>query len=187
MAPGSIVGLALLGLAFSRAEGLAEVGPGEASAARRSVPGPARNAEFKVLVWYHQNDPLGTFKCEIYDLRREQNIAGIDAWVKEMRAKFPLYVVSATDVDLKRAEGATEALKVGSVIKRELMIAAARAGVVMDVGLDPRHPLGSTTAPLSSGIVPQLQLLPGSPAGNRATYANSPLLSSPLISVRRPP
>jgi hypothetical protein len=144
-----------------------------------------------VLVWYHRNDPLGTFKYEVYDLRREQTIAIIDAWVKETRAKHPAYVVSASDVDLNRERGATESLKVGSVIKRELAIAAARAGIIVgdrfDLGPRPSIGIGSASVVPGSAVPPRVQLLPGSPAGNRTTYSNSPLFPFPLPSMRRPP
>ena len=117
------------------------------SARERPPPGPVpnaapdllRKADFRVLVWYRRNDPLGTFKYEAYDLRRTQNLRGIDAWLTEMQMKHPAYVVIVRDVDLKRERGQTESLKVGSVIQRELMIAAGLAGLVPGGGLSP-HP-----------------------------------------------
>jgi hypothetical protein len=167
---------------LSSAVGAAEFGPGEAAAGARAVDRHARKADFKVLVWYHQKDPLGTFKYEIYDLRREQEIAKIEAWINEMRTKYPAFIVLVHDVDLARQRGATESLKVGSVIQNELAIAAARAGIITGGGLD----LGPGPN-LGVRVIPRLELLPGSPAGNRATYMNSPSLSYPLPSVRRPP
>ena len=41
------------------------------------------------------------------------------------------YIVRVRKVDLDRERGATEKLKVGSVIHRELLMAAAQSGVVL--------------------------------------------------------
>ena len=62
--------------------------------------------------------------------RRTNDKSSFDAWINEMRTKYPAYIVSVHDVDLKTERGATESLKVGSVIQRDLTIAASLAGIV---------------------------------------------------------
>ena len=52
-----------------------------------------------------------------------------------MRTKYTAYDVTIREVDLAREQGETESLKVGSVIKRELMAAAALEGVVIGYGV----------------------------------------------------
>ena len=110
-----------------------EFGPGEAAGG--SQRGQAAAADFKVLVWYRRDDALGTFKYQIYDLRKGEYSAAVDAWIKDIPAKYPAYIVLVRDVDLRREKGETEMLKVGSVIKRELMVAAAMSGVALGEGL----------------------------------------------------
>jgi len=165
MARRGLLNLTVLVLAIPTAAQTAEFGPGEAAAgahATHAAQQPGRNADFKVLVWYRRNDPLGTFKYEVYDLRRGQNTAQIDAWIQEMRTKYPAYIVLVRDVDLKREKGATESLKVGSVIQRELMIAAGLAGVVVGGGFD--HGLGqglglsSATSATARSALPPIRL-----------------------------
>jgi hypothetical protein len=113
-------------------EAAAEFGPGEAAA--RTQPSllirhVARNADFKVLIWYRRADPLGTFKYQVYDLRKREFTAEVESWIKAVATKHPGYITFVRDVDLKREKGETETLKVGAVIKRELMVAAAISGV----------------------------------------------------------
>jgi hypothetical protein len=189
VARGILVSLALLLLRLPTAAATPEFGPGEAASGARAVRRPAPRGDFLVLVWYHRNDPLGTFKYEVYDLRREQNIAKIDSWITDTRTKYPAYVISVNDVDLTRERGATESLKVGSVIQRELAVAAGLAGIVVGQRFDLRpQPALATPSPGTS--VSPLSPLNGGPsfpdARGRAAYSNSP---SPayLPSLRRPP
>src|SRR5437016_4123991 len=109
-------------------------GPGEAAGGPRAVqaakPMPSR-AEFVVLVWYRRNDPLGTFQYQVYDVRKGEYTAAVVAWVRDIRTKYPAYLVLVRTVDLSRESGSTEKLKVGSVIHRELLIAAAASGVLV--------------------------------------------------------
>jgi hypothetical protein len=104
----------------------AAFGPGEAAA--RSKPG---RADFKVLVWYRHADPLGTFKYVVYDVRKGEYSPAVDTWLQGVQTNYPAYVAFGRDVYLDRVQGKTEALKVGAVIKRELMVAAALSGVVI--------------------------------------------------------
>jgi hypothetical protein len=115
-------------------------GPGEAAGRPR-----APHIDFKVLVWYRLDDPLGTFKYQAYDLRRGQYTSAVDAWVKETRARFPAYVVIVRELDLEREKGQTERLKVGAVIKRELTVAAGAAGIF------PGGPMSVGTPPQTTG------------------------------------
>jgi hypothetical protein len=102
----------------------AEFGPGEAAARNHAV-----RADFKVLVWYRRADPLATFKYVVYDVRKGEYSPAAQAWLKDVQAKYPAYVAFSRDVDLDREKGNTDLLKVGAVIKRELMVAAALSGV----------------------------------------------------------
>jgi len=165
MARRGLLSLTVLVLAIPTSVGAAEFGPGEAAAGAHAARPLARNAEFKVIVWYRRDDPLGTFKYEVYDLRREPDTAKIDAWIKEVRTKYPKYIVSVHDVDLKRERGATESLKVGSVIQRELTVAAGLAGIVVGGGLNPRLGQGPGLSPTPSArprSAPELNRLPAS-------------------------
>jgi len=109
----------------------------------------AERPEFKVLVWYRRNDPLGTFKYEVYDVRKGEYTAAVDAWARNIETSYPAYLVVVRGVDLNREQGETERLKVGSVIKRELMVAAAMSGVFLDGGpsVSPGPGLGVSRTP----------------------------------------
>jgi hypothetical protein len=109
-------------------------GPGEAAGGARGVMAARRmpgRADFVVLVWYRRNDPLGTFQHQVYDVRKGEYTQAVDDWVNVIRAKYPAYLVLVRPVDLRREAGQTEQLKVGSVIHRELLIAAAASGVLL--------------------------------------------------------
>ena len=67
-------------------------------------------------------------------MRQGEYNAAVDAWVRNIEKSYPAYLVVVRGVDLKRERGETEKLKVGSVIKRELMAAAGMAGVFVDGG-----------------------------------------------------
>jgi hypothetical protein len=112
-------------------------GPGEAAGGSRranAARGPAGNADFRIVVWYRRDDALGTFKYQVYDVRTGEYSAAVEAWVREIPAKYPAYIVLVRNVDLNREKGETEKLKVGSVIKRELMAAAAMSGIALGEG-----------------------------------------------------
>jgi hypothetical protein len=106
----------------------------------------ASQPDFKVLVWYRRDDPLGTFKYEVYDVRKAEYTNAVDHWVSKIEKSYPAYFVVVRGVDLKRERGETEQLKVGSVIKRELMVAAAMSGVFLGGGPS----LGFQSAPETS-------------------------------------
>ena len=109
-------------------------GPGEAAGGRRPAPtikAFPKGTDFVVLVWYRRDDPLGTFEHQFYDVRKGEYTSGVDDWLRLMRTKYADYLVVVRPVNLSRERGETEKLKVGSVIHRELMIAAARSGVVV--------------------------------------------------------
>jgi hypothetical protein len=110
-----------------------EFGPGEATGS--SQRSQAAAADFRVLVWYRRDDALRTFNYQTYDLRKGEYSAAVDAWIKDIPVKYPAYIVLVRNVDLKREKGETEKLKVGSVIKRELMAAAAMSGIAVGEGL----------------------------------------------------
>ena len=130
----------LIGMVTCNRAIAAEFGPGEAAA--RSNPSssgsePGRdNADFKVLVWYRRADPLATFKYQVYDLRKSEFTPAVAAWIKTVNAKYPAYTAFTRDVYLSAENGKTDALKVGSVLKRELTVAAALSGVILGSPID---------------------------------------------------
>jgi hypothetical protein len=113
-------------------------GPGEA--AQRS--NARQRADYKVLIWYRKTDSLATFKYEIYDLRKGEYTVKVDDWIKDVRVKYPAYYVALRDVELAREKGKTELLKVGSVINRELAVAASLAGIAIGPGQSDSRPMG---------------------------------------------
>jgi hypothetical protein len=133
----------------------------------------AERPDFKVLVWYRRNDPLGTFQYEVYDVRKGEYTAAVDAWVRNIESCYPAYLVVVRGVDLKRERGETEKLKVGSVIKRELMVAAGMSGVFLDsrpsVGAGPGS--GASRAPGPAASMGSLNRPLGS-AGIDRSYLN---------------
>jgi hypothetical protein len=133
----SVTALVLLTAILRSAHG-EEFGPGEA--AQRSSASP--HADYKVLIWYRRSDSLGTFKFEIYDVRKGEYTAEVDEWIKDVRARFPEHYVALRDVDLTREKGATDLLKVGKVIDREVAIAASRSGIVIGAGRIDSAPIG---------------------------------------------
>jgi hypothetical protein len=140
-------------------------GPGEAAGSPR--PRPPR-ADFMVLIWYRRDDPLGTFQQQVYDVRKGEYTPAVEEWVESMRAKYPSYLVLVRPVDLGRERGETEKLKVGSVIHRELMVAAASAGVFLaaPVNIGPGSIAGQRQTPrLSQMPAPDRSFLSNGPNG----------------------
>jgi hypothetical protein len=107
----------------------------QASAPRAESQAPpsatSHGADFVVAIWYRRDQPLDTFKYQVYDLRKGQYSKAVDDWLALMRAKYTTYVVIVRTVNLDDELGQTESLKVGSVIKRELLAAAALQGVFL--------------------------------------------------------
>jgi hypothetical protein len=157
-----------------------EFGPGEAAGG--SQRGQAAAADFKVLVWYRRDDALGTFQYQVYDLRKGEYSAAVDAWIKDIPAKYPAYIVLVRDVDLKRAQGETEMLKVGSVIKRELMVAAAMSGVLLG------GPPTISPGPPDSlrNLAPRANLQPGRLSSDRSFLNQNPTLFPVPVPYPRP-
>jgi hypothetical protein len=170
MASRDLLGLALLVPSLTCAGMAADFGPGEA-AGRSHV----EHADFKVVVWYRRDDALGTFKYQVYDVRKGEYTPAVETWSREVRTKYPAYIVLVRDVDLSREKGETESLKVGSVIKRDLGVAAGLAGIV--IGQGPRIGTGPLPSRPSQG--PRRNLMPGSLIGNR-DYLNPAPMSFPV-------
>jgi hypothetical protein len=140
----------------------------------RGVAKPAlQRSDFKVLVWYRRDDPLGTFKYQIYDVRKGEYTTSVDAWIRNIETNYPAYIVTVRVVDLKRERGETEQLKVGSVIKRELIVAAGMSGVFLDGGtsMGPGLGFGASRAPGPTTSVGSLNRPVGSTGLDRS-YLN---------------
>ncbi len=160
MAPGPKFSVFAMFLTVAFASPALAFGPGEAAGGRRpgpiARPGPA-NADYKVLIWYRRDDPLGTFQHQTYDVRKGEYTKAVEDWVRDIKSKYPAYLVQVRTIDLARERGETEKLKVGSVIYRELMVAAASAGVF----------LGAPTS------------LSASPPADRSQTSRSPRMTAP--------
>ena len=173
------VTLQLLGvlLAITATSPAVACGPGEAAGGRRrrpSIKAFPKGTDFVVVVWYRRDNPLETFEHQFYDVRKGEYTTAVDDWLTLMRTKYPDYLVVVRPVDLSRERGETEKLKVGSVIYRELMIAAARSGVVVGapITISPGPYAGQSR---SSGV----NRLPTVGGGDRS-YLNTPGPSFPV-------
>jgi hypothetical protein len=160
-------------------------GPGEAGRGQRSAAAAGPNltgADYVVLIWYGQDRPLETFQHQIYDVRKGEYTAAVDDWIKAVREKYPGYLVRVLPVHLARERGATEKLKVGSVIHRELLIAAAQSGVLLDA------PLQIGPGPLTGQRqAPSVNRMPGLPQPDRSFLNSSPTPSIPVYPRTRVP
>jgi hypothetical protein len=149
--------------------------------ATRRPPSPPR-IDYKVLIWYRRDRPLDTFKYQIYDIRKGEYTPAVDAWIELMRSKHPAYVVMERDVDLRREKGETEALKVGSVVMRELTAAASLEGIVVGGGAQ-----GTLSPPLASGPGrSRSSSLPGQPYSPGMTLPRSVDINPPDYSYPVP-
>ena len=165
----------LAGIAIVAMPHPADAGPGEAGRGSRtnSAVGPIpTGAEYMVLVWYRGDDALGTFEHQTYDVRKGEYTEAVTDWIRMMRKKYPRHVVRVLPVDLDRERGATEMLKVGSVIRGELLMAAAQSGVVLG-------------APIRIGPGPYATQRPSSrpgvrPGSSRPSNLNPPGASMPF-------
>ena len=180
-------------LALCMIPGAANGALGPAKAAARQVSRLlGTSADFKVAIWYRESDPIATFKYEIYDLRKGQYTPKVDEWFKEVRTKYPGYFVTIRDVYLNREQGDTEFLKVGSVINRDLVVAAALAGIDLEAGpgvrLSPFIGFGQGPEGVNLGGGPTLNRLPGSIGSDRSflTRPGSSMYPVPVPIPNRP-
>ena len=54
----------------------------------------ARGIDFKVITWFRRDQPLATFKYQIYDVRKGEYTPAVHAWLELMRTKHPAYEVT---------------------------------------------------------------------------------------------
>ncbi len=139
-----------------------------------SAAGAAGLPDFRVVLWYRRDRPLAPFIYPFYDLRKGQYTPAVNAWVHLMRTKYTAYQVVLRDVNLEDEKGETEILKVGAVVKRELMAAAALEGVVIGYGVPGFHL--PTITPTNSLSVPARINQPAAPGAtvDRSSYLNPP-------------
>jgi len=131
----------------------------------------APRPDFKVVFWYRRSRPIETFQYQVYDARKGEYTSAVDDWQNMMRARFPGYEVAVRDVILKREQGPNEARKVGAVIHRELLAAAATQGVFVG-------PLGSASTGLRLAPFPDI---PGGLGPARVLPPSSPLFGPPAL------
>lgn len=130
---------------------------------------PAAKVDYKVVVWYRKSDPIDTFEYQTYDMRKDEYTPAVDDWLELMRTRYPNYKVVVRDVDISRETGPTETRKVGSVVYRELLSAAAAQGVFV----------GQEAPPLKLPKLPQRPRFlsePVLPRGPFPGYGYSPIL-----------
>lgn len=142
---------------------------GPAGADGEKQVGDSPGADYKVVVWYRKTDPIDTFKHQIYDLRKNEYTPAVDDWVEMMRTRHPNFEVIVRDVDLAREKGPNDTRKVGSVVYRELLSAAATQGVFV----------GAAAPPLPTSTLsqrPQFLNAPVLPRGPFPGYGYSPIL-----------
>lgn len=162
---------------------VAWAGPGPAAHQTISPAPPlaaSRHADFKVAVWYRRDRPLETFRYQVYDLRKGEYTRAVDDWLALMKTRFPGYLAVLRDVDLARVKGETELLKVGSIIRQELLAAAAMEGVFL--GGAPAGPLRSSLPGPGLPSAPELRSL-STPPGQRVSPSvdlNPPRSSFPV-------
>ena len=92
-------------------------------------PDAPRRVDYKVAFWYRRDRPIETFRYQVYDVRKGEYTRAVDDWTTMMRKKYPGYEVAVRDVDLESETGPNETRKVGAVVHRELLAAAAEVGV----------------------------------------------------------
>jgi hypothetical protein len=112
------------------------------------LPATPGAADFRVVVWYRRDQPLETFKYQVYDQRKGEYTLAVDDWITLIRTKYPAYQIRVRTVFLDREKGVTEALKVGSVIHEELLGAAALQDVFLGT---------PTLGPPSRPLFPRLE------------------------------
>ena len=176
-----------LGLALLAALGAPERAvPARAQAPSRpadSVSTSSARIDFKVITWFRRDQPLATFKYQIYDVRKGEYTPAVNAWLELMRTKHPAYEVTVRNVNLAREKGQTEMLKVGSVIKRELAAVAGLEGVFVGDGIAAGlNRLPTFTPGLGSPTAGQGLFRPGPPGPriDRSLYANPPSYGFPF-------
>jgi hypothetical protein len=132
----------LFGLVTGAPRAAAGFGPGEAAARFQPVATGEEQrivrADFKVVFWYRRVDPLASFNYQVYDLRKGEYTPTVDVWTKNVQLKYPAYIAFTRDVDLSMEKGKSDSLKVGSVIRRELTVAAALSGVILGSPINSR-------------------------------------------------
>jgi len=120
--------LAILALTASLA---ASIAPAQEPTPAADAPEAASRVDFKVVSWFDRARPIASFQYQVYDIRKGDYTPAVDAWVAMMREKYPNYDVRVSPVDLTREAGPTEKRKVGAVVHRELLAAAAAEGVFL--------------------------------------------------------
>jgi len=108
---------------------------------------PDPNVDYRVIVWYRKAEPIDTFKYQIYDLRKNEYSPAVDEWVETTRARYPHFEVIVRDVNVARETGPNDTRKVGSVIYRELLSAAAAQGVFVGAAARPLRPSAALERP----------------------------------------
>jgi hypothetical protein len=157
-------------------------GPGEAGDGHHPAGREPDRADFVVLIWYRRNDALKTFQYQTYDVRRGEYTGAVDDWIRLMQEKHPAYLVLVRPVDLRRERGDTEKLKVGSVIYRELLLAAAQSGVILGA------PMSISSGPSAAQGRASRTIQPAMRGGNDRSFLNpSPTPSIPVYPRTRAP
>lgn len=95
----------------------------------QAQPDAPSRVDYKVAFWYRRDRPIETFQYQVYDVRKGEYTKAVDDWTNMMRTKYPGYEVAVRAVNLEQEQGPNETRKVGAVVHRELLAAAAEVGV----------------------------------------------------------
>jgi hypothetical protein len=122
----------------------------------------APRVDYKVVAWFDRARPIASFQYQAYDVRKGEFTPAVEAWVAMMAEKYPNYDVAVRDVDLARESGPTETRKVGAVVHRELLAAAAAEGLFLGAesarSVVSREPLTTRLTPIRGSHGPSLYL-----------------------------
>ncbi len=83
-----------------------------------TVRGP-EDCEYKVVYWYDKENPKGTLKYQVYDIRKREFTKDVADWVKKVEFTNPNLIAYQKDVYLGDESGITEKEKLDAAIGRE--------------------------------------------------------------------
>ncbi len=118
-------------------------------------PASPPRVDYKVVVWFRRAQPIDTFQYQVYNLRKKEYTPAVDDWVAMMKKKHPGYEVAVRDVDVARETGPNDTRKIGAVVHRELLAAAAVEGVFLGPMAPPLQtaPSYRSRAPFDTSIM----------------------------------
>jgi hypothetical protein len=123
--------------------------PGDQAAAQAPGP-PAPRPDLEIVFWYEERRPLDTFRYQVYDVARGEFTPAVEAWLAQLRARYPRYTAYVRAVDLSREAADTRNHKIGSVIIQEFLAVGTEHGYDFGgfvPGRPPRAPAATARRP----------------------------------------